>query len=175
MSGRAIRRSGPGRHAGRGGPRRWLVLLAAVAGLALGAAPADAEILWQTRISGNGAYGIVHFGAVGGRRYVQIYVHDISPDHRCAEIWADFATVGIAGQHRHEDSARAIICGHGRKGWSRRHYVPHVNELGRVTGIRWVDACWRTRNARDCRNELADNNGYIRRGRYEDLRVRPSR
>lgn len=157
----------------RGGPRRALVMLAAVAGLALGAAPAHAEITWQTRVSGNGAYGIVHFGAVGGRRYIQIYVHDTRPDNRCAEIWADFATVGIAGRHRHEDPVRAIICGYGRKGWSDRHYVPHVDERGRVTGVRWVDACWRTRRARDCAYERADNNGSIARNRYRDLRVRP--
>lgn len=154
--------------------RRQLGLLVIVAGLTLGVAPAHAEITWQTRIdfTGGGAYGIVHYGAVGGRRYLQIYVHDTRPDHRCAEIWADFATVGLRGRHRHEDPVRAIICGHGRKAWSERHYVPHTNARGRVTGVRWTDACWRTRRARDCKNGLADRNNAIASGDYKNLRVR---
>jgi hypothetical protein len=154
--------------------RGLFATLATVAGLTLAPAPADAEIRWQTRISGNGAYGIVHFGAVGNRRYIQIYVHDTQPDNRCAEIWADFATQGIQGRHRHENPVRAIICGHGRKGWSERYYIPYRTARGYVTGIRWVDACWRTQNARDCVREIADNNRAIAEGDdMETVRVRP--
>lgn len=150
---------------------RWAVaMLAAAAGLAAAPAVARAEIKPQI-VAGNGAYGIVHFGIVGGQRYIQIYVHDTSPDNKCAEIWADFQTQNIGGKHRHLDPARAIICGYNRQGWSERYYVPANDGNGVVTGLHWVDACWRSRNARDCVHETADNSSFIAQGHYRTLRI----
>lgn len=151
---------------------RWAVaMLAAAAGLTAAPAVARADIKAQQRISGKGAYGIVHYGATGGRRYIQIYVHDTSPDNKCAEIWADFQTQNIGAKHRHIDPVRAIICGYNRQGWSERYYVAANDGNGVVTGLHWVDACWRSRNARDCVRETADNSSFIAHGNYKNLRI----
>ena len=67
---------------------------------------------------------------------------------------------------------RAIICGNGRRAWSRQFHVRYNDGEGVIRGIRWTDACWRTRNRRDCARERADNNSYVRRGEIENIPLR---
>ena len=86
-------------------------------------------------------------------------------------MWADFSTVDKTG-HYHIDPVRAIVCGHGRKAWSRRFYVVHQDDGGAVNGVNWVDACWRSRNRRDCARGIADTNGYVRSGDFDTIPLR---
>lgn len=151
-------------------------VLASSTALLLGSGSASADRLLQQRrvdFARNGAYGIVHYGVANdGHHYLRIYVHDTRPDRRCAEVWADFLTEDLPGRHRHIDPTRAIICGNGRRAWSRQFHVRYNDGRGLIRGIRWVDACWRTRNGRDCARERADNNSYIRRGKMHNIPLR---
>lgn len=153
----------------RSGP----AVAAAAIALTLSPTPVSARMTWQDKVDfrNGGAYGIVHYGDAGSRRYIQIYVHDTRADNRCAEVWADFETVDKT-DHRHIDPVRAIVCGNGRKAWSRKYYVKHQDDGGAVVGVNWIDACWRTARGRGCARDRASSNGYVRRGDFDTIPLR---
>lgn len=154
-------------------PRAVPAVTAAAIALTFSPEPAQARVSQKEPIDfrAGGAYGIVHYGDAGSRRYIQIYVHDTRADNRCAEIWADFRTRDKT-DHRHMDPVRAIVCGAGRKAWSKRHHVLHQEDGGAVEGISWVDACWRTANRRGCARGIASTNGLVRRGDFDTIPLR---
>jgi hypothetical protein len=147
-----------------------ILLTATITGLCAAltlAKPAAAGIDEQERVATDGAYAIIHYGTEGRRKkYLQIYVHDTKPDGRCAEGWADFDTWPPPGEegHEHIDPVRAIACGYNKRGWSPRYRYDAGGKdwwedtPWRITGLGAVDACWRSRDERDCEVGWPDRN-----------------